>query len=178
MSNSQIFFISAVMILGSLSNGTLHAGLPKTAVDRAELDIRLNQPGVSRETLAADRVTLESTFQTLKGRLKRKGFTDEEITQAVVAAWITERRVSTSKLVQQAVLSDVGKTGYLIVESEPGEAAVIVDGENWGNTRSTRWIPSGKHHITLQKAGYYSEEADQDVPAEQRTTFKRDLRKK
>lgn len=59
--------------------------------------------------------------------------------------------------------------GYLVVESTPADAAIVIDGETRGMTPSSVEVAAGNHHIILQKQGYRRWEAWIDVRESEKT---------
>ena len=65
--------------------------------------------------------------------------------------------------------------GYLFVESYPGDATILVDGEADTRTPDTIELPVGRHHLVIEKQGYRSWEAWVEVKASVRTEVSADL---
>jgi hypothetical protein len=61
--------------------------------------------------------------------------------------------------------------GYLLVESTPGDASMMIDGETCGRTPVTLETPLGRHHVVLEKEGYKLWEAWVDVKEAGRTSI-------
>lgn len=56
------------------------------------------------------------------------------------------------------------RTYPLLVDSEPTEAEIYVDGKFRGTTRETIWLPKGQHTIELRKASYRSARGTVSIP--------------
>jgi hypothetical protein len=69
------------------------------------------------------------------------------------------------------------RVGYLVVESRPAEARVLVDGEERGVTPSAIEVRAGKHEVTLVKAGYKQWEASVEVRESRRASVDVNLEK-
>jgi hypothetical protein len=65
--------------------------------------------------------------------------------------------------------------GYLVVESIPADAAILVDGRARGMTPSTLEVAEGNHRIILQKQGYRRWEAWIKVRESEKTVLKPNL---
>jgi hypothetical protein len=65
--------------------------------------------------------------------------------------------------------------GYLVVESIPADAAILIDGEARGLTPSTVEIAAGNHHIILQRQGYRRWEAWIEVRESEKTVLEPNL---
>lgn len=55
------------------------------------------------------------------------------------------------------------EVGYLVVESTPKDARVLLDGEELGTTPNTFEVPVGAHDLVLAKTGYKQWEASVEV---------------
>ena len=62
--------------------------------------------------------------------------------------------------------------GYLVVESRPADATILIDGEDKGVTPSALEIAVGSHHVVLQKHGYRRWEAWVEVNRRERTVLR------
>ena len=69
----------------------------------------------------------------------------------------------------------VHPVGYLLVESQPEDATVLVDGEADARTPGTIELPVGKHHLVIEKQGYRRWEAWVEVKESARTDVHADL---
>jgi len=65
--------------------------------------------------------------------------------------------------------------GYLVVESIPADAAILIDGEARGMTPSTVEVEAGNHRIILQKQGYRRWEAWIEVRESEKTVLEPSL---
>jgi CHAT domain-containing protein len=65
--------------------------------------------------------------------------------------------------------------GYLLVESHPEDATVLVDGAADARTPGTIELPVGRHHLVIEKQGYKSWEAWVEVRESVRTDVHADL---
>ena len=65
--------------------------------------------------------------------------------------------------------------GYVLVESDPQDAAVLVDGEIDTRTPDTIELPVGRHHLVIEKQGYRTWEAWVEVKQSVRTDIHADL---
>jgi len=65
--------------------------------------------------------------------------------------------------------------GYLLVESHPGDATVLVDGVADARTPGTIELPVGRHHLVIEKQGYRRWEAWVEVKESIRTEVSADL---
>jgi hypothetical protein len=59
--------------------------------------------------------------------------------------------------------------GYLVVETDPADAILQIDGEDRGLTPSTAEIPVGSHHVVIRKQGYRRWEAWVEIRESERT---------
>lgn len=75
----------------------------------------------------------------------------------------------------------VGNEGFLIIQSDPADALVYVDGQKAGEAaqfeKDPLELPSGTHKIEIRKAGYQPESRDVYVSNQSRHTLKISLRK-
>jgi hypothetical protein len=62
-----------------------------------------------------------------------------------------------------ASLPEPAEVGYLVVESTPKDARVLLDGEDLGTTPNTFEVPVGTHALVLAKTGYKQWEASVEV---------------
>ena len=67
--------------------------------------------------------------------------------------------------------------GYLLVESHPEDATVLVDGGAGVRTPGTIELPTGRHHLVIEKQGYRRWEAWVEVKESARTDVHADLMK-
>ncbi len=67
--------------------------------------------------------------------------------------------------------------GYLVVESTPRDARILLDGKEVGVTPYTFEVPVGTHEVVLEKAGYKRWEASVEIKESPRTTVKATLQK-
>jgi CHAT domain-containing protein len=65
--------------------------------------------------------------------------------------------------------------GYLLVESQPADAIISVDGEPATRTPGTMELPPGRHHLVIEKQGYKRWEAWVEVKESARTDVHADL---
>ena len=65
--------------------------------------------------------------------------------------------------------------GYLVVESIPADAAILIDGQARGMTPSTVEVAAGNHRIILQKQGYRRWEAWIEVKESAKTVLEPNL---
>jgi hypothetical protein len=65
--------------------------------------------------------------------------------------------------------------GYLVVESIPADAAILIDGQARGMTPSTVEVAAGNHRIILQKQGYRRWEAWIEVRESEKTVVEPNL---
>lgn len=164
------------LAFGSWAALSCVAGVPDTMMVRTEDIIRREYPSVSPATLSADRLVIDVAFHSTQTRLKQKGFSDNEIADIVLTAWLSKRTDPTVLLSETIIMGEVRKHGLLIVESTPSGASVTIDRANARNTQCEKWVLSGTHHIVIRKDGYEPAEGDESVPAEGRVTFKKELR--
>ena len=75
----------------------------------------------------------------------------------------------------------VGNEGFLIIQADPADALVYVDGEKVGEAAKYEKEPlelsSGTHKIEIRKAGYQPDTRDVYVSNQSRHTLKVNLRK-
>lgn len=64
------------------------------------------------------------------------------------------------------------KVGYLVVESKPKDAQVLLDGEELGTTPNTFEVPVGQHDVVIAKAGYKQWEASVEIKQSPRANVK------
>ncbi len=69
----------------------------------------------------------------------------------------------------------VHPVGYLLVESHPEDATVLVDGEGDARTPGTIELPVGRHHLVIERQGYKRWEAWVEVKESARTDVRADL---
>jgi CHAT domain-containing protein len=65
--------------------------------------------------------------------------------------------------------------GYVLVESQPADASISVDGEVITRTPVTIEMPAGRHHMVIEKQGYKRWEAWVEVKESARTDIRADL---
>jgi hypothetical protein len=65
--------------------------------------------------------------------------------------------------------------GYVLVESQPADATVLVDGDAVTRTPVTIEMPAGRHHVEIEKQGYRRWEAWVEVKESARTDVRADL---
>jgi hypothetical protein len=70
---------------------------------------------------------------------------------------------------------DASRTGTLALRVQPGDAAILVDGEPWkgpaSQDRLVIQLPEGTHRVRVEKPGYQSFAVDVDVRAGETTSF-------
>jgi hypothetical protein len=67
--------------------------------------------------------------------------------------------------------------GYLLVESQPADANILVDGAAIARTPVTIEMPAGRYHLIVEKQGYKRWEAWVEVRESARTDIRADLMK-
>jgi hypothetical protein len=70
---------------------------------------------------------------------------------------------------------DASRTGTLALRVQPGDAAILIDGEPWkgpaSQDRLVIQLPEGTHRVRVEKPGYQSFAVDVDVRAGETTSF-------
>jgi hypothetical protein len=75
----------------------------------------------------------------------------------------------------EPVISDNRPVGYLLLESDPADATIFIDGEEIGLTPHTAEVTVGNHQLVIVKQGYKRWEASIEAKQNQRTDAKAHL---
>jgi len=130
-----------------------------------------------------DRKTIVASLPNIQTSYKKKGFAEDEISNAVTYAWMEFRlgpkslpnseALSQKKLEQQAQ-----QQGRLVVTSEPDQATIQVDDDwVWQKRTNTVGYPNaGRRHVKVTLSGYDPAEADCNVETEGVSRFSAKLR--
>ncbi len=95
MNNTPLLIIVSASVLCTAAIPTNAQSTPKGLIKTAEY-IRTTNPKVTEALLNSDISIIQSSssFKAVKSKLSTKGFSDKEIEQAVVVAWVELRKPS------------------------------------------------------------------------------------
>jgi len=84
----------------------------------------------------------------------------------IILMLIFGQRIGKDKVVVEEVEESIG-SGFLEIETFPGDADIYVDNENKGKSPTTLYnIPVGSHNIIIRKSGYEDFIREVEAPAE------------
>jgi PEGA domain len=146
-------------------------------LDAIMVPFKQKHSDVSATTLKKDRYAVLSAEPAVKRQLSDSGFSDAQMDDALIASWraLRSRRKAAQAIEAIDIVKESAKQGLLVVDSVPEGAAVIINGEQYESTKTSRWLVAGVYHIILRKDGYPPVKDNQEVPAGKTVTFSRNL---
>jgi hypothetical protein len=129
------------------------------------MEIQKRNGSLSEAVLARDRATIQAAYPGIKENLSMKGFSDTEVTHAVVTGW-KQMRIETSGgfLNEQVFRTQISKLGMLSIESEPREAGIVINASRHDErTNTTTWLAPGTYRIAIEKPGYFAAEESRTI---------------
>jgi hypothetical protein len=106
----------------------------------------------------------------------RMGLASRVLALVAIVVFVLAFFLLPSAIQKERLGSRVGvPVGYLLVESHPADALIVVDGEVLTRTPGTIEMPAGRHHLVIEKQGFKRWEAWVEVKGAERTEIRADL---
>jgi PEGA domain len=151
----KLFSLVAIVIAGA----ALHApaqDLPQKAVDRAKARIRQGNPRISDDVLNEDIRVIQRVYPDVEARYKGRVGT-ENLQSALLRQWVIQRTGPRPANPNRSLNPDAFKKqmfemGILVVNSDPSDAEIFIDGQDTGKkTPQTFLINAGTYTVKCVK---------------------------